>query len=147
MPAPKAIIEDGKKRCPKCDYWKPLGEFGKNSRGNYQSYCRGCRTTSKCGVPTSERQKKTHREYILKTTYGITGEDFNRMLSEQGGVCKVCGEGPSGRFKYLCVDHCHTPGRVRGLLCHNCNKALGMVKDDVIRLRALADYLEDYKWL
>lgn len=144
MAAPKAIIINNTKRCPKCDTWKELEAFGVTHRG-YQSYCKDCRKKSKKGKPTSPAQQKSHRAYILRTTYGITMEDYDSMLEAQGGVCKICCDIPTGRFKYLCVDHCHSTGKVRGLLCHNCNKALGMIKDDISRLRRMLSYLEEHK--
>jgi hypothetical protein len=78
----------------------------------------------------------------LRRNYGITAEDYDRMLSEQGGACAVCGGGPRGNHKYLSVDHDHATGVVRGLLCTTCNPAIGMFKDDPALLRRAADYLE-----
>jgi hypothetical protein len=64
------------------------------------------------------------------------------MLSEQSGVCKICGE-PCPTYKHaLAVDHNHTTGKVRGLLCNNCNNGLGRFRDNPQYLRAAADYLE-----
>lgn len=75
-----------------------------------------------------ERNKKTQRPYLYKKKYGITVDDYNRMLQEQGGKCKICnetGDSKDGRRKFLCVDHCHKTGKVRGLLCMKCNTSLG----------------------
>lgn len=71
--------------------------------------------------------------------YGLTEADYDRMLGEQGGACAAC-KGRSGQR--LQVDHCHETGRIRGLLCGNCNSALGHAKDDIKRLTALISYLE-----
>lgn len=60
----------------------------------------------------------------------------------QGGVCGVCKGPPMGRGLVYHVDHCHVTGKVRGLLCHKCNVALGMVQDRVSHLQALISYLE-----
>lgn len=63
----------------------------------------------------------------LKRLYGITLDQFEAMASDQAGVCAICGRPPtasSGRARHpprLQVDHCHTTGKIRGLLCHNCN--------------------------
>lgn len=136
-------IVNGEKECSKCSEWKPLSEYGKASgRPGGQSQCKDCRKSGKRGKPTSDRCKASHREWILKNTYGIASEEFDRMLEEQGGVCWICHKGPSGRFKHLCVDHCHTTGKVRGLLCHACNKSLGFLEDDPARFKRLIDYLE-----
>lgn len=64
----------------------------------------------------------------LMNTYGITLEDFDRMLDDQGGGCAICG-GPPKRAR-LGVDHNHITGEVRGLLCELCNMGLGHFKTD-----------------
>ena len=82
--------------------------------------------------------------------YGITVADYNRMLVEQNGVCKVCRRHETkktnkGTVRRLSIDHCHDTGKVRGLLCHTCNVAIGYAGNDPARLRAAADYLERSK--
>lgn len=86
----------------------------------------------------------------LRSAYGITVEDFERMVFEQGGSCAICGNVPSigmskngARAKHsrLCVDHDHATGKVRGLLCHGCNVGIGWFGDRVSALRSAADYL------
>jgi hypothetical protein len=84
----------------------------------------------------------------LRSKYGITLEQYNIMLENQGGVCAICGDPPTiihagEKVSPLSVDHCHKTGKVRGLLCHPCNMALGLFKDNKDRLRAAAAYLED----
>lgn len=105
--------------------------------------CRSCRyqqRKARGGVQPSEYFRDRRR---LKE-YGVTPEDVAAMRDAQGGMCAGCGrEFNGGRgHEAECVDHDHTTGRVRGLLCGACNLALGYVKDDPARLRALADYLE-----
>lgn len=95
-----------------------------------------------------EQQAAYGREWTLRRKFGITGEDFARMLAAQGGVCAVCKKPethtyPSGKVKELAVDHCHDTNVVRGLLCFNCNQGIGRFKDDPALLRAAADYLHD----
>lgn len=141
MPAKRKPIVDGKKECTKCSEWKTLNEFGKSKNPGGQAQCKECRKAGKRGKPVSEVQRVSHRAWLLKNTYGITSGEFDRMLEEQGGVCRICHKGPSGRFKHLCVDHCHTTGKVRGLLCHACNKSLGFLEDDPARIKRLIDYL------
>ncbi len=72
-----------------------------------------------------ERQHGSQRNFLLKLRYGITEDDFNGMLQEQGGLCVICLAAPATH-----VDHCHDTNRVRGLLCFNCNAALGRFEDD-----------------
>ena len=77
----------------------------------------------------------------LKTNYGLSWEDFERMRTEQNLSCKVCNTHESELTKGLCVDHCHITGVVRGLLCTNCNTAIGLLKDSAQTVEAAAQYL------
>src|ERR1017187_7032506 len=82
----------------------------------------------------------------LKRNYGLTVEEFDAMLLAQGNKCEVCGEVftkvNSGGPK---VDHDHDTGKVRSLLCHGCNTALGLLKEDPNRMIALASYITKHK--
>jgi hypothetical protein len=82
------------------------------------------------------------RQVTLKTRYGITSELYQEMLADQNGVCAVCC-GPSSRTHFD-VDHNHATGTVRGLLCNRCNAALGFLNEDPLRIRALAQYIEQH---
>jgi len=85
------------------------------------------------------RRQKRQREVHLKADYGISLEDYHAMLARQGGACAIC------RRKFdqtPCVDHCHSSGKVRGLLCRKCNIGLGFCKDDLKLMRAATAYLE-----
>lgn len=86
-----------------------------------------------------EKRAIAGRRYRLKKKYGVSLEDYELMLASQGGVCAICAEAPGKGV--LHVDHCHTTGRVRGLLCHKCNKALGLFADSPERLHSAATYL------
>lgn len=80
------------------------------------------------------------KEQVKK--YGITVEDFNKMLEEQGGVCAIC-KSNCNINRRLCIDHCHTTGKVRGLLCSECNSGIGKLKDDKELLKSALAYLEE----
>jgi hypothetical protein len=88
---------------------------------------------------TGHRQRRiphAARANRLKKTFNLTLEEYAARLTAQGGVCAICML-PPGQLP-LCVDHCHTTGRVRGLLCRKCNTALGQFKDSMVNLaRAL----------
>ncbi len=77
-------------------------------------------------------------KYKLKAHYGMTVEDYTSLFSEQEGKCAVCREAFDNRPN---VDHCHTTGAVRGLLCRSCNTGLGMFKDSTERLQQAILYL------
>lgn len=89
-----------------------------------------------------EEQARRTREKHLRNKYGITGDDYARMLREQNDGCAACGYVPPQGAPLLHIDHCHASGAVRGLLCQPCNTTLGLVRDDPDRLRSLARYLE-----
>ncbi len=81
----------------------------------------------------------------LRQRYGITVDRFNSILESQGGVCLICREPETGRQhnrKRLSVDHCHKTGKIRGLLCGRCNRAIGLFKDSPMLVRAASIYLE-----
>jgi len=80
----------------------------------------------------------------LKRAYGITPERRLEMLKEQEGACAICKEPISITQFGHAIDHNHTTGRVRALLCQRCNTGLGSFKDSVAILRAAADYLDEH---
>ena len=114
--------------CRTCGKVKPLGEFPPRNRKDavklYRN--RSCR-------PCVAAQ---HRDYELRTRYGISAEDYDRRLAEQGGVCGLCGREPEG-VKPFSVDHEHSTNRVRGIVCQPCNVAIGFFETriDVERMR------------
>jgi hypothetical protein len=79
-----------------------------------------------------------HTKSRLKRKYGITQDQVDILLASQGGVCAICLNPPN---KQLYVDHDHLTGRVRGLLCHRCNLALGMLGDNESGIRRALNYL------
>lgn len=78
-----------------------------------------------------------YRDAMRKHRYGLTSDQYEALVDESGGLCAICRK-TMGR---VCVDHDHETGRVRGLLCHNCNVGLGLLGDDPIRLQAALNYL------
>ena len=82
-----------------------------------------------------------HRSRILRR-YGLTLAGFHALDDAQGGRCAICGGPPSGPGNRLHVDHCHATGTVRGLLCGNCNTAVGLMADDPGRLLSAVAYLK-----
>jgi hypothetical protein len=85
--------------------------------------------------------RKTAREWRLKKYYGISSKDYEILLENQEYKCYICGH-PHKEKDKLVVDHNHLTGNVRGLLCHNCNRGLGVFKDDKTLLEKAIKYLE-----
>ena len=106
--------------------------------GNVPKYC-----SKKCCVVANYPSKEVRRQRTLKTKYGISVEQYDQMLADQDGACAICGgSGPgASRFGVLVVDHDHETGDVRGLLCSNCNSAIGLMGDSLETVKKAADYL------
>ena len=107
---------------------------------------------SECKICTGERVKNRHKENPertrnndLKRNYGITLDEHTQMYEEQNGVCAVCEKPGDGKWKKLCVDHDHKTGKVRQLLCRNCNMILGQVDDSINHLGKLTAYLQKHQ--
>ena len=90
-----------------------------------------------------ETKEKTRNNRLLRN-YGITNIIYEKMLEDQQFCCAGCGKHQNQLEKKLNVDHCHETGLVRGLLCGNCNRALGLLKDNVQTLTMLIEYLEQF---
>ncbi len=93
-------------------------------------------SSSKDGCPD------LHWNKILQTKYEIGIEEYNEMFVKQGGRCKICKRHQTQLSKRLAVDHDHITGKVRGLLCTNCNTGLGMFKDNPENLSEAIKYLQ-----
>lgn len=88
------------------------------------------------------RQREDNRLGHLKRTFGITPEQFEEMLHRQGRKCAICGGVWQEATRNWTVDHDHKTGKVRGILCQNCNAGIGMLGDDPATLRAALRYLK-----
>jgi hypothetical protein len=140
-----AILAAGEKRCSRCKVVKPLAEFWERraqSRGARACWCKPCQRDAereRNAADPSRPLRVAHQN--RKKNYGMTAAEFDTMICEQAGRCAACDD-PFGQGTHdTHVDHCHTTGRIRGLLCHRCNKALGNVRDSVAHLMCLVDYL------
>lgn len=129
------------KRCPKCGETKPLSEFYALRAGWVGPYCKPC---TKADVQRWQRENpekhyRKQRRSDLKRRYGLSESDYDKMLAAQDGRCPICGV-ILGEVQ-VAVDHNHETGQVRGVLCHRCNRTLGLFGDDPGRLRRAAAYL------
>ncbi|KPC61440.1 endonuclease VII [Streptomyces chattanoogensis] len=126
----KVPVPRGLKRCPQCREVKSHNEWERNrsSSDGWASYCRSCR---------AER----NRESNFKRKYGITVAQRDVMIADQNGLCPICQSSEP-----VHVDHCHKTGKVRGVLCFNCNSALGKLGDDPDAIRRAIAYLEGNVW-
>lgn len=108
-----------------------------------QRQCKPCKKMRNALDGKKPERKVTMRSWQLKQ-YGLTIEEYEEMLSAQGGVCAICGKLPD---KYrLAVDHNHETGKVRGLLCIPCNRGVGIFQDSSELLINASDYLKGDKF-
>lgn len=91
--------------------------------------------------PLSDEYKKRHRERQRFSKYGLDQDKFDKLVKKRGGTCGICLK-VSVRLE---VDHCHATEKFRGLLCHNCNVALGSLRDSIPNLKRAISYLEKSK--
>lgn len=154
------------KRCTGCHDELPLEAFTLDKRASdgRQSKCKACyraylakkRADPEWNKKTLEtlREKRFMRE--IKTTeaeknarikyvYGITAHEVEVMKEMQGHRCAICGANENDLPRGLVIDHDHELNKVRGMLCHECNKAIGIMHDDYDRLMKAAEYVGCYK--
>lgn len=129
-------VPEGLKWCRDCAEIKPLEMFvlSKKSPTGRGSYCKPCQNAR--GEESRQRLHGGSREYHLRRRYGIGVKVFEAILAEQDGKCLIC-ERPDPEH----VDHDHQTGKVRGILCFNCNQGLGNFRDDIRSLIRAVNYL------
>jgi hypothetical protein len=153
------------KKCGKCGRTLPTSDFHvrrrKGCRDSLQSWCKACQLERHNAWKEKNRERylasrrrrrrdrleagsqEVRRQILCK--YGLTLEQYSEMLAKQGGCCAICGLPERARNQHgqlsLSVDHSHTSGRVRGLLCRSCNTILGMAKENAGVLERAIDYI------
>lgn len=144
------------KKCYKCGKWKDVEEFyGNKSKPDGKTCeCKDCckilRKQERLAKPElarerskrfQERNPNYHRNTNLRLNYNLSPEQYDAILTSQNGVCAIC-ELSCSSGRRLAVDHCHSTGVIRGLLCTNCNTGLGRYQDSSKLLRRAAQYLD-----
>lgn len=119
------------KTCSICKREKQTSEFNKKSASpdGLMASCREC---------NKAKYQGDRRGMHLQQRYGLTQAQYDMMLARQEGACATCGKAKAYK---LHVDHCHTTGKVRGLLCAACNRAIGLLRDDPKTVSRMLDYL------
>ena len=157
----------GEKLCPRCKKTLPLDKFykSKQTANGYRSWCKKCIKIS--GEKHRKKNLKKNRKYqknyyqnnrehklkkealrrkdnpdilkntFLKSRYGITLEQYNKMCKAQNYKCLIC-----KKKKTLVVDHCHKTKKVRGLLCGTCNRRLGVIEKNIKLLKPMLEYIK-----
>ena len=132
------------KVCSRCKEEKPVEAFSKlkQAKDGLRHACREC--LSKDYYDNLESRRATIRNSTLKYRYGITQEEYEEIFNKQEGRCSICDK-TSNRYltNNLDIDHDHNTGKVRGLLCNNCNRGIGHLQEDVNILRKAIEYLKE----
>ena len=129
------------KTCPKCGETKPLNSahFHKGSKAGFQAYCKPCRKTY--SATRHRAAPEVNRKASMRLRFGLLAHEYEDMLCTQDSNCAICKK----RFtKSPHVDHNHATGKVRGLLCGQCNRMLGLAYDSQETLVNALVYLENH---
>lgn len=123
-------VPEGHKHCLTCDEVKPWSEWHRNvtASDGLSTLCKPCKAAK-------------GRAGHLKRQYGITEAQRDELIASQKGLCVICLSAPA-----IHVDHCHKTGKVRGVLCFNCNSGIGKLGDDPDKTRRATAYLEGNSW-
>ncbi len=133
--------------CKTCGSTKPLKEYSSHetTRDGVSPYCKQCirDRNRQWRIDNPERARAKQLKNYLKSTYGMTVEEYDKLTQAQNNLCAICSLPETTKNGRLAVDHCHRTGQVRGLLCMRCNTSIGRLNDDPALLRRAAEYLEE----
>lgn len=126
-----------RKKCSSCGKEKTLQRFYKDKRAKdgRMSMCKVCRGKK-------YDRGDSRRDRNLKYRYGISIEEYDELLQQQKGACAICDKKYEKGSKQFHIDHCHDNGHIRGILCHDCNTALGKLGDSIDAIKKVLKYLK-----
>lgn len=153
------------KICTQCNKNKKYDNYNlriSNNKTNLRCECKECslKYSKKSYSKLSEEQKEEKRQYCrnwknknpkrykeknVLYKYKIDFNQFETLLKQQNYSCAICNKQSTKLKRSLCVDHCHTTNKVRGLLCDSCNNGLGRFKDNINNLKNAIKYLKQYR--
>jgi Recombination endonuclease VII len=143
-----ALVDGDTLYCKACDSYKVKTDFHKDSssRRGHTYYCKTC-ATSKARKwhkdnTDNDEYKQAKRNSYFKTKYNLTLEERISLLREQEGACAICSTPLNPFGTHTHTDHDHRTGKVRGILCTNCNRGLGHFKDNIKFLESAMNYLQ-----
>lgn len=136
-------MEIHEKKCSRCKEIKSLSLFSKDRQhwSGYKSACKICAKSDwvKWKTTNGDKCRKDDRKRHYLRTYNLDPELADQLVQNRVGECCICGS-----VSPLVVDHCHTTGKVRGLICSACNSVLGYSKDNIKTLENAIKYLKDF---
>lgn len=127
------------KVCIKCSKELPEDCFCKDAP-RADGRCPYCKSCVKARRTYGKKEREYRRTQYRLKTYGIDSKSWDDLFESQGRKCAVCKSDNPGKNDWH-TDHDHDTEKIRGILCSNCNTALGLLKDDIIRLKAAIEYL------
>lgn len=133
------------KCCRKCGVELHDNNWLNSSKHKYDYICRPCRN-QKSKLWKEENQQRNYeiyKNYSLKERYGLDLSQYHVLLQGQNHKCKICGDYVETYSRSTHVDHDHKTGKVRGILCNNCNTGIGKFRDDTTILQKAIDYLNE----
>lgn len=150
------------KICKRCNISRPLIQFDphKTAKDGLRGYCKPCRNAAQSLYYQKHKLERRSydqayyrrnpdkwRDEQLRRKFGITIENYRIILDQQDGKCLIClrsaADFPGQRW--LAVDHCHATGQIRGILCHSCNRAVGLFQDNPDLMIKAAQYVQRFK--
>lgn len=125
-----SVIKNEKRKCSNCKEYKTLENYFELKAGGFHSACLVC---------SKKLSKDYHKNTYRFNKYNIDKSYYDNLVEKQENKCKIC---LNVTIKFH-IDHCHKNGHVRGLLCSKCNKALGLVNDNINILENAIKYLKN----
>lgn len=128
------------RKCSRCNQMLPVSQFHirADKNPNHYRFNSPCKSCAHVG-----RNIDYHKAYQRKIKYNLTQEEYDLMLKKQNYSCEICGIHKDDCTKELCVDHCHKTGKVRSLLCNNCNSGIGFFNESERVMKKAIEYLKN----
>lgn len=153
----RELLLENKKFCPKCKKIKNIQDFSTTKKGQkISSHCKKCNKIMLKEYYTTDtgknalkqryvRNKESYKDAKLKRSFGIGLSEYNTIFKQQNGMCAICGKTEQQNGKMLAVDHCHTSGKNRDLLCSSCNICIGFIEKNNLDFQTIINYLKKHQ--
>lgn len=153
----RELLKEGKKYCPRCEKIKIVDEFSTMKiRNGIASHCKKCNREALEIYYSTEEGKEANKNRYEKNKirlknnklirdFGITYDEYIKILNRQNGKCVICGKTEEDNGKMLAVDHDHNTNKVRELLCGSCNLVIGFIEKNNLDFEKLKEYINKHK--